>query len=90
VFPGSIHVRDAGLSTADDLTVWAHAGRDGFVIASKDADFHQLSFTLGPPPKAVWLRVGNCPTSRIETLLRRHAPDVEAFARGDGAFLALG
>jgi predicted nuclease of predicted toxin-antitoxin system len=90
VYPGSTHVRDVGLATADDLSVWKQAGRDGLVIASKDADFHQLSFTLGPPPKAVWLRVGNCPTSRVAELLRRHAEDVGAFARSDAAFLALG
>lgn len=30
----------------------------GFAIVPKDADFRQLSFLYGSPPKVVWLRVG--------------------------------
>ena len=44
---GSAHVRNEGLQRADDDTVWAHAARHGFVIVSKDADFHQRSFVFG-------------------------------------------
>jgi predicted nuclease of predicted toxin-antitoxin system len=90
VFPDSLHVRDVGLAAADDLDVWRHAAQHDLVIVSKDADFHQLSFTRGAPPKAVWIRIGNCSTRQVEELLRRHAADVTAFAVGDGAFLALG
>jgi predicted nuclease of predicted toxin-antitoxin system len=90
VFPDSLHVRDVGLAAADDVDVWRHAAAHDFVIVSKDADFHQLSFTRGAPPKAVWIRIGNCSTQRIERLLRRHARDVDEFAGGEAAFLALG
>ena len=50
---GSTHVRNEGLQDADDDAVWAHAIRQGFVIVSKDADFHQRSFVLGHPPKVI-------------------------------------
>jgi predicted nuclease of predicted toxin-antitoxin system len=79
LFPGSEHVRDAGLATADDTAVWEYAKRGGFAIVSKDADFRQLSFLYGAPPKVVWLRVGNQSTAQIGAILRAHAPDLEAF-----------
>jgi predicted nuclease of predicted toxin-antitoxin system len=90
VYPGITHVRDAGLQAADDDTVWAHAAEHGFVIVSKDADFHQRSFLLGHPPKVVWIRRGNCSTVEIEGILRSHEADLLAFARDEQeAFLAL-
>ena len=75
VFPGSIHVRDVGLSRATDDAVWNYAAQHGHVIVSKDAEFHQRSFLLGHPPKVVWIRRGNCSTRDIETLLRHRHPD---------------
>ncbi len=69
-FPGSEQVLLAGLGTADDQTVWAYAAAHGLAIVSKDADFQVLSATLGPPPKVLWLRVGNGPTRAFEMLLR--------------------
>lgn len=63
----------------------------GFVLVSKDADFHQRSFVLGAPPKVIWNRLGNCRTDQIEALLRAHVQEVEAFSRDEeAAFLALG
>src|SRR5205085_12633766 len=78
-FPGSEQVLLAGLSTANDRAVWGYAAAHGLAVASKDADFQRLSATLGPPPKVVWLRVGNAPTRQVEALLRSRAADVRAF-----------
>lgn len=90
VFPGSIHVRDVGLSRATDDAVWNYAAQHGHVIVSKDAEFHQRSFLLGHPPKVVWIRRGNCSTRDIETLLRHRHPDLLAFdADPERSFLAL-
>jgi predicted nuclease of predicted toxin-antitoxin system len=91
IFPDTTHVRDVGLQAADDDTVWAYAAEHGFVIVSKDADFHQRSFVLGPPPKVVWIRRGNCSTAEIEEILRTRQADLLAFELDEhGAFLALG
>ena len=88
---GSTHVRDEGLQKADDDTVWAYAIRQGFVIVSKDADFHQRSFVLGHPPKVIWIQRGNCSTDEIAALLRQRHADVLAFEQDETAsFLALG
>jgi len=71
LFPGSQHVRDVNLHEADDQTVWEYARAHGFAIASKDEDFHQLSFLYGAPPKVVWMRLGNCTTTDIENARTR-------------------
>ncbi|MEX2263852.1 MAG: DUF5615 family PIN-like protein [Bryobacteraceae bacterium] len=79
LFPNSVHVREVGLREADDATIWDYAARNGFAIVTKDADFRQRSFLLGHPPKIVWLRLGNCSTKAIESLLRSRAVNIEEF-----------
>ena len=61
-FPGSAHVVSLGLSGASDEAIWTNARENGFCICTKDADFHQLSFLYGPPPKVAWLQTANRPT----------------------------
>jgi predicted nuclease of predicted toxin-antitoxin system len=78
-FPGSVHVRDLGLSRADDAEVWNAARDGGFAIVSKDSDFHMRSFLEGDPPKVVWLQVGNCATADIEARLRTSVEDLKSF-----------
>lgn len=90
LYPGSIHVREIGLETADDAAVWAHALSHGLTIVSKDSDFHQRSFLLGAPPRVIWIRRGNCSTNDIIQLLRQRRGAIEKFeADPEAAFLAL-
>jgi predicted nuclease of predicted toxin-antitoxin system len=90
-FPGSTHVGMVGLSSADDRSVWEFADRNSFIIVSKDSDFHQLSFVLGPQPKVVWVKVGNAHTETVEALLRSRKEEVIAFGKDENtAFLILG
>jgi predicted nuclease of predicted toxin-antitoxin system len=90
LFPDSVHVRDVGLKAADDLVVWTYAKDNGLMIVSKDSDLRQRSFVFGHPPKVVWVRLGNCSTSDVEDLLRRHFAAVKAFDEDDYAsFLSL-
>jgi predicted nuclease of predicted toxin-antitoxin system len=74
-YPGSCHVRSVGLERADDSTVWDYAAAHGLTIVSKDSDFHQRSLLFGAPPRVVWINIGNCSTSTIEQVLRRHVAD---------------
>jgi predicted nuclease of predicted toxin-antitoxin system len=69
-FPDAQHLRDAGMGSTSDSQVWQYARANGYMIVTKDSDFHQRSLLLGQPPKVVWLRVGNCPTEAIVRLLR--------------------
>lgn len=90
LFPDSVHVRDVGLKAADDSVVWKYAQDNSMIICSKDSDLHQRSFLLGFPPKVVWVRLGNCSTSDVEVLLRKHSASIEVFANDDYAsFLIL-
>ncbi|MYB39046.1 MAG: hypothetical protein F4Y26_17010 [Gammaproteobacteria bacterium] len=91
MFPGSEHVRDLDLHGAEDAEVWEYARINALAIVSKDEDFHQLSFLPGPPPKVVWVRLGNCTTSEIEHLLRRTQADLARFDADEAAaFLVVG
>ena len=78
VFPGSAHVADLGLDRADDVAVWEHARSDNYTIVTKDADFGELSVVRGFPPKVVWVRIGNCTTAQIETILRMYQNVIES------------
>jgi predicted nuclease of predicted toxin-antitoxin system len=79
VYPGSTHVARIGLGTATDREVWQYAGDHGLTIVSKDSDFSQLAFVHGAPPKVVWLRVGNAPTSTIKAVLLDAAEVIAQF-----------
>lgn len=88
--PGSAHVREFGLQCGHDSEVWEFAKTRGFTIVSKDADFHQRSLVYGPPPKVIWLRIGNCRSDDVLTLLRSRHREIERFRHDEtAAFLAL-
>jgi predicted nuclease of predicted toxin-antitoxin system len=79
LYPDSTHVKSHGLIHTDDALIWSFAQQHGYTIVSKDSDFHQRSLVFGHPPKFVFLRVGNCPTSRITELLRSNYDMLSAF-----------
>jgi predicted nuclease of predicted toxin-antitoxin system len=70
LYPDSEHVKTLGLINTDDGVIWEYAKANGFAIVSKDSDFHQRSLLYGHPPKFIYLRIGNCPTSSIIQILR--------------------
>jgi len=82
-FPDSSHVSSVGLQGATDREVWQYAGDHGFVVVSKDSDFNDLAFIHGPPPKVIWLRVGNASTDAIAELLALAVDDITAFNSDD-------
>ena len=86
----SRHVTDVGLDTATDAEIWAYAGEHGFVIVSKDSDFRQLAFLHGPPPKAIWVRLGNASTIEIFDALWDNLEEIVRFSDdADEALLVL-
>lgn len=70
LFPDSAHVKHLNLIQNPDGTIWTFAAANDFVIVSKDSDFRHRSVLLGHPPKVIFLRIGNCPTSVVTQLLR--------------------
>ena len=67
------------MARASDREIWDHAKEAGFVIASKDNDFQQMSFVFGPPPKVVWIRRGNCSVRETERILRSNSAQIHEF-----------
>lgn len=62
---------------------------NGLAIVSKDADFQQLSFLFGAPPKVISIRRGNCSVSDIVELLRSNTDLVEAFDEDEDTTLLI-
>jgi predicted nuclease of predicted toxin-antitoxin system len=89
LYPDSAHVRDSGMRDATDRVIWEFAKANGFVIVSKDSDFQARSLLYGHPPKAIWLRVGNCPVSTIEDLLRNQSVAIHTFDLDPGQALLV-
>ena len=84
-FPGSVHVRDLGLREAEDQDIWALAIEREYIIVSKDEDFAERALVEGPPPKVVWIQLGNCSTQEVEVLLQRQRQELSTFAQDEDA-----
>lgn len=78
-FPETSHVGLCGLETSDDIAVWDFAKQHGYVIVSKDEDFHLLSFARGHPPKVIWLRSGNGPVRQVLGILLQAKDTIREF-----------
>lgn len=90
LYPDSKHVKVLGFEQVSDTEIWDYAKDQGFVIVSKDSDFHQRSLLFGPPPKVIWIRKGNCTTQEIIKLLKDYVEDVRAFVESEeSSFLVL-
>lgn len=90
IYPDSAHVRPLGLSEASDHVIFNFAAREGFTVVTKDSDYQQLGMLLGPPPKVIWIRLGNCQVEALEALLRQGLPAIQEFhAKAELAVLAV-
>jgi predicted nuclease of predicted toxin-antitoxin system len=78
-FPDSSHVALLGLDRATDAQVWHYAKQHGYHIVTKDDDFYHLALLHGPPPKVIWVRLGNCTTRQVLDLLISRREHIAAF-----------
>ncbi len=85
LFPGSLHVQSVGLDCASDDQIWDHARQNDLSIVTKDEDFNNLSVLRGTPPKVLWLQLGNCSTTQVETVIRAQFADIETFEKDSAA-----
>jgi len=65
IFPDLSHVQLHELAERDDREIWEFAKNNNFCIVTQDAGLNSvnLSQLKGSPPKIIWLRCGNMPTS---------------------------
>ena len=81
LYPDSNHLFNLNLDTAEDSFVWEYAKDNDFTIVTKDSDFSELSLLRGFPPKVIWIRIGNCTTKDIESLIRSKNKEIDDFYR---------
>ena len=79
-FPESSHIDFLKMQGTTDDNIWEYAKTKNFIIVSKDNDFRQRSFLYGPPPKVIWLSVGNGGTKIIIELLLNNVAKIKTFA----------
>lgn len=81
LYPGSSHVKAHNLLRSEDSLILSFARNNDFAIVSKDCDFHQSSLVYGAPPKLIFLRAGNGPTTFVTQVLRSNFPLISEFLR---------
>lgn len=80
----AVHVRDLGFASARDRTLFDAARLADAIVLTKDADFPELVRRLGPPPRVVWVTLGNTSTPVLrDALVRSWHRIVEALGRGE-------
>ena len=77
--------RDLGLLRADDPVIFEAARAAGVdIVMSKDRDFAGLVERLGPPPRVIWLTVGNSSNRNLRRVLLATMNDaLELLAQGE-------
>jgi predicted nuclease of predicted toxin-antitoxin system len=88
-FPGTVHVAHVDLLKAADDVVWNYARENNFSIMSKDRDFADRSDVFGPPPKVVWIRIGNCSVQQLAAAIHASGPEIEEFLSDEHAGLLV-
>ena len=79
-YPDSCHIGSVLDETTSDRDIWFYAQEHEFAIVTKDDDFEQRSILLGHPPKVIWIRLGNCKTNQIVSLLVNTQKTIVAFS----------
>jgi predicted nuclease of predicted toxin-antitoxin system len=67
------------LTEAEDSEIWEFAKTQDFCIVTQDADFAERSRLYGSPPKVIWLRCGNAPTSSVEAIFWSGVETIQEF-----------
>jgi predicted nuclease of predicted toxin-antitoxin system len=88
-YPASVHVSHVDLMKVDDDAIWTYARENGFSVISKDRDFADRSDVFGPPPKVVWMRVGNCSVQQLVQAIEAAKPEINEFLEDDQAGLLV-
>jgi predicted nuclease of predicted toxin-antitoxin system len=65
-----VHARSLG-SRPTDGELWEIAKLKGLVVLTKDTDFFNRMVSEGPPPKVIWLRVGNMRRRDLEEFFKK-------------------
>ncbi|MDJ0659272.1 MAG: DUF5615 family PIN-like protein [Crocosphaera sp.] len=81
LYPNSNHLYLMGLDRENDNIIWEIAKQQDYIIVTKDSDFNELLILKGFPPKVIWIRIGNCSTRMIESLLINNYAIISNFSQ---------
>ena len=77
-------IRDLGLRDAKDREIFLAAREADAVVLTKDRDFILLLEQLGPPPRVLWLTIGNTSNAHLKQVLTQNLPSaLELLRRGE-------
>ncbi|WP_416208272.1 DUF5615 family PIN-like protein [Halomonas sp.] len=63
-----------GYRDASDEVIFTAARQSDVVVLTKDRDFPDLLERYGPPPKVIWVTMGNTTNARLREVLQRLLP----------------
>jgi predicted nuclease of predicted toxin-antitoxin system len=79
----AVHALERDLGQVDDRTLWNLAIEEERIMISKDEDFFILAMRPKDSGRLLWLRIGNCRTTNMLTLLNQRWNAIEqAFSEG--------
>lgn len=65
----ALHIRDVALLGAEDAEIFDAARDANVVVMTKDRDFIELLHRRGPPPRVLWVRLGNTSNANLQKVL---------------------
>jgi predicted nuclease of predicted toxin-antitoxin system len=83
------HIQNINLHRASDQQIWDYALENDYTIVSKDSDFWEKAILEGPPPRVIWLQIGNCTTQKIHDLLINNESKIKDFSSSSGESLLV-
>jgi len=69
------HACDLSVRPTDN-ELWQHARERNWMILTRDTDFFDRLILEGPPPKVIWVRLGNIRRRDLQSLLSRLWPRI--------------
>ena len=78
------HIAELGFLVASDEAIFAAARSANAVVMTKDSDFIRIQEREGPPPKILWLTIGNVNNAELWKAVERSWSHVVAhFDQGE-------
>ncbi|WP_208107370.1 DUF5615 family PIN-like protein [Halomonas sp.] len=79
-----LSARWLGYRDASDEEIFSAARKAEIVVLTKDRDFPDLLERYGPPPRVIWITMGNTTNVRMRDVLQRLLPAaLELLSQGE-------
>ena len=76
----SVHATDLG-KRKTDAEIWQYAKLNDLVIITKDTDFYDRIILEGPPPKIIWIRLGNLKREMLEERIHQEWQEIKSLIK---------